>query len=178
MLEVLDRRAFAQEFRIGDDRHRDVRPQLAQNPFDLVAGPDRHRRFGDDDRRVGQERRKLTGRGVDKRQVGMAVAAPRRRADRDEHRIGLADGSKVGREGKPPLLPVGGDELGKPGLVDRDFALIEGRDLVGVAVDAGDVVTEIRKAGPGDKPDVAGTDHHHAHENSTAPVGRQAACRQ
>ena len=129
MLEVLDRRAFAQEFRIGDDRHGDVRPQLAQNPFDLVAGSDRHRRFGDDDRRLGQQRCKLTGRGVDERQIGVAVAAPRRRADRDEHRIGLADGCQVGREGKPTLLPVGGDQVGEPGLVDRDFALIERRDL-------------------------------------------------
>ena len=116
VLEVLDRRAFAQEFRIGDDSHRDVRPHFPQDSFDLVAGADRHRRFGDDDGRARQQRRKLTRGGVDERQIGMAVAAPRRRADRDEHRIGLAHGSKVGGERQPSLLPVGGDELGKPGL--------------------------------------------------------------
>ena len=124
---------------------------------------------------VGQQRRKLAGRGVDERQVGMAVAAPRRRADRDEHRIGVAHGGKVGREGKPSLLPVGGDQIGEAGLVDRDVALIERRDLVGVAVDADDVVTEIRKAGPGHEPDITGTDHHHAHEKSVSPRWSRAA---
>ncbi len=77
----------------------------------------------------------------------------------------VAHGGKVGREGQPPLLPVGGDQVGEPGLVDRDVALIERRDLVGVAVDADDVVTEIRKAGSRHEPDITGTDHHHAHEN-------------
>ena len=42
MLEVLDRRAFAQELRIGHDRHVGVGPGLGHDPFDLVAGPDRH----------------------------------------------------------------------------------------------------------------------------------------
>ena len=46
MLEVVDGRAFAQEFRIGNDMHVGFRPQIAQNALDLVAGADRYRRLG------------------------------------------------------------------------------------------------------------------------------------
>jgi hypothetical protein len=38
------------------------------------------------------------------------------------------------------------------------------RDPTGVLVDADHVVAEIGKAGPGNEPDIAGTDHCNAHE--------------
>ena len=51
-----------------------------------------------------------------------------------------------------------GDHLGEAGLVDRDLAGLQARDLVGVDVDAVDVAAELREARRGDEPDVAGAD--------------------
>ena len=50
------------------------------------------------------------------------------------------------------------DELLEAGLVDRDLAALEARDLVGVDVDAPDLVAELGEAGGGDEADVAGAD--------------------
>lgn len=53
----------------------------------------------------------------------MAVAAARRRADGDEHRIGLAHGPRqFGGEGEAPRLDVAGDEVVEAGLEDQDLA--------------------------------------------------------
>ena len=53
VLEVADRRTFAQEFRIGS--HGDVGPGVGftNQPLDFVAGADRHGRFGDDHGKAG-----------------------------------------------------------------------------------------------------------------------------
>jgi hypothetical protein len=42
---------------------------------------------------------------------------------------------------------------------------MKGGDLALVLVDAGDVVTEIRKAGAGNQPHIARADHGNPHEN-------------
>ncbi len=48
---------------------------------------------------------------MDVTEIGMAVAAPRRRADGDEHRLGLGDRpGEVGGEIEPPLARIGGHE--------------------------------------------------------------------
>jgi len=60
VLEVVDGRAFAQEFRVGHDVHVGFRPHIAQDALNLVAGADRHRRFGHHHRRRRQQRRDLT----------------------------------------------------------------------------------------------------------------------
>ena len=46
MLEVLDRRAFAQEFRVGHDGEIGARILLADDALDLVTRTHRYRRFG------------------------------------------------------------------------------------------------------------------------------------
>ena len=76
MLEILDRRALAQELGIGDDPGLRVGRGLAHDPLDLVAGADRHRRLGDDHRRAGQRAGDLARRIIDIAQIGMTVAAP------------------------------------------------------------------------------------------------------
>ena len=140
---------------------------LADQPLDLVAGADRHGRFGDDHRKAGQRRGDLARGGVDVAEIGMAVAAPRRRADRDEHRIGLGDRrGQVGGEIEPLGLDVGGDQRIEPGLEDRDLAATQRCDLVGILVDAGDLVAEIRKAGAGNQPHIARANHGNSHETT------------
>ena len=176
MLEVLDRRALAQELRIGDDGAFGVRPRLADDALDLVAGADRHGRFGHHDGEAVERGGDLLRRGVDVGQVGVAVAAARRRADRDEDRIGRGHRRlQLGRKAQPPGLNVGGDQIVEAGLVDRHLAALQRRDLAGVLVDADDVVAEIGKAGPGNEADIAGADHRDAHEvqnmvNDPAPA--------
>ena len=49
-LEIGDGRALAQEFRVRDDGEVAIRPGLAHDALDLVAGADRHGRLGDDHR--------------------------------------------------------------------------------------------------------------------------------
>ena len=95
----------------------------------------------------------------------MAVAAARRRADRDENRAGFGHRTlQLGRKAQAPGLHVGGDQIVEARLVDRHLAALQRRDLVGVLVDAGDVMAEIGKAGPRNEADVAGADHCNAHE--------------
>ncbi len=75
MLEILDRGALAQEFRIRHHLDVGVGARVAQDALDLVAGSDGHRRFSDDYRRGGEQRCDLAHRVIDKTQIGMAVAA-------------------------------------------------------------------------------------------------------
>ena len=166
MLEVLDRRTLAQEFRIGHHRHIRIRPGLRHDPLHLVAGPDRHGRLGDDDGEPRNRGRDLARRGEDVTEIGMAVAAPRRRADGDEHRFGLGyRPGQVGCEVEALLAHIDGHQPVEVGFEDRNVAVAQAGDLGGVLVDAGDVVTEIGKAGPGHEPDISGADHGDAHEN-------------
>ena len=135
--------------------------------LDFVAGADRHGRFGDDHGEARQRRGDLARGGVDVAQIGVAIAAPRRRADRDEHRIGLGDRrGKIGGKIQPPGLDVGGDQRIEAGLENRDFAAAQAGDLVAVLVHAGDLVAEIRKAGAGHQPHIARADHGNAHETT------------
>jgi hypothetical protein len=117
--------------------------------LDLVAGADWHGRFGDDDREALQRLRDLARRLIDEGEVRVSVAAPRRRADRDEHRVRFRHRRlQLGRELQPPSLRIGRDEFGQARLVDRHLASLERIDLGTVLVDAGDLMAEIGKAGP------------------------------
>ena len=164
MLEILDGGAFAQEFRVGHDREVGVRSRFANDALDLVAGADRHGRLGDDDREA-VERGGDLARGIEHvGEIGMAVAAPRRRADRDEHRVGgLNRAGQIAGEFEAAGAGIGGDQIVEARLIDRNFAPIERGDLARVLVDAGHLVAEIGKAGPGNEADIAGADHGNAH---------------
>ena len=94
----------------------------------------------------------------------MAVAAPRRRADGDEHGVGLADRrSDVGDEVEPTGCDIGGNQSVEARFKNRHFATLQSGDLAGIGIDAGHAVAEIGKTGPGDEPDIAGADHGDAH---------------
>ncbi len=99
----------------------------------------------------------------------MAVAAPRRRADGDEHRVRALDRlGEIGGEAEAPGGRVAGDDLVEARLVDRDLASLQARDLAVVLVDAGDFDAEFGKARARNQADIAGADDRNAHsENST-----------
>ena len=163
MLEILDRGALAQKFRVRHYLDVGVAALVAQDALDLVAGSNGDGRFCDHHRGGGQQRRDLAHRVIDETQIGMAVAAARRRADRDEHRLGGGDGGGVDGEAQALLTDIGLDQIGEARLENRNLAAIEGGYLLRILVDAGHVVAEIGKAGAGHQPHITCADHGHAH---------------
>src|SRR5687768_11025487 len=94
----------------------------------------------------------------------MAVAAPGRSADGDEHRLGLPDAlGQLAGEFQPPAFDVRLDQRLQPGLPDRHHPGPDLGDLGRVLVDAGHVMAEIGQARPGNEADVAGADHRDMH---------------
>jgi hypothetical protein len=164
MLEILDGGAFAQEFQIGHHREFRLRLCFANDALDLIAGADRHGRLGDHHRGAAERGRDLARGVIDEAQIGMAIAAPRRRTDRDEHRVGAFDraGQIVG-EFQPTGARIGGDQFHEPRVVNRHFATQQSSDFSRVLVDTGHVVAKVSEAGPGDEADIAGADHGNAH---------------
>ncbi len=167
--EIGDRRAFAQEFGVGRDIEAGRRQRLFQNAADPATGADRHGRFGDDHRPLVavllQCLADFGGGGEYIAEIRMAVAATRRRANRDEYRIGAGHRRfEVGREAQPPRRHVAGDQLVETGLVDRHLAARQPFDLSGILVDAGDGHPEFRKARSRDEADIPCPDHRNAHQ--------------
>jgi hypothetical protein len=137
---------------------------FAYQPLDLVAGPDRHSRFGDHDGESGQRARDLARGGVDVAEIGMAIAAPRRRSDRDEDGVSFRHRRlQVGRKAQAPRLHIGRHQRIEPGLKNRNLAAQQGRDLVAVLVHAGDLMAEIGKTGAGHQPHIARANHGNPH---------------
>ena len=162
--EVLDRRALTQELRVRRHVEFPRRTRLADDPGNLPTRADRHRRLGHHHRVAPDRRRDLRRRRVHVAQVGMPVAPTRRRADRDEHRIGIADRLRQVRpEPETARLHIVRHKLVQPGLVDRHDALQQPIDLPRILVDAENIVPEVSEAGPGHQTDVAGTDHRYTH---------------
>ena len=87
--KIFDRRAFAKEFGIGTDVEIRIRPKLKDSVFDLLPRADRNRRFGDDHRVAVNRGGDFVGCSKDIGQIRMAVAAPRRCADRNENSVSI-----------------------------------------------------------------------------------------
>ncbi len=176
LLEVLHRRAFLEEFGVGHHREFDIGAALLQfladRRFHLVAGAHRHRALVD---HHGVARHVLAERARGRQhvgQVGRAVLV-RRRADRDHHDVG--EMSALGRRGaeiQATLVAIALHHRLQARLVDRDLTAIEPVDLRPVQVDAQDLVTDVRKAGTGDEPDITSSDDRDFHDTSFASGDR------
>ena len=91
--------------------------------------------------------------------------------------VAVGDGGVgVGREPEAARRGVALDQRLEPGLVDRDAARVQRRDLRRVDVEAQHVVADLREAGAGDEPDVAGADDGdlHAAARSEALIAASA----
>ena len=166
--EICDRRSLAQEFRVRGDIEAALRQRVLEDALDLAPSADGHCRLGHHDRAFAgsprQRRGDLAGGGEDVSEIGVTVAAPRRRPDRNEYRVGPIDrGVQIGREAEPPRGGVAGDQLVEAGLEDRDLAALEAFDLAGILVDAGDRYAEFGKARARDQADISRPDHRDAH---------------
>ncbi|MGX1006448.1 hypothetical protein AB7M69_000805 [Bradyrhizobium japonicum] len=92
--------------------------------------------------------------------------------------IGVRDRLRqIGGEVEPLGLHIGRDQLVEAGLVDRNLAAMKRRDLLLVLVDAGDVVTEIRKAGSGHQSHIARSDHRDSHEKPCSSLVNETPTR-
>ena len=94
----------------------------------------------------------------------MAIAAPRGRADGDEHRVGL--GHRLGHRGgeeQSLLAHVARNQRVQAGLEDWHFAGFQPCDLARILVDTGDHMAEIGKTSAGHQTDISGPNHRHAH---------------
>ena len=163
--EIVDRRTFAQEFGVGGDVECLARRGGFDNGAHLGVGADRNGGFRDDDGVAGQRFRDLFRSRHHIGQVGVAVTAPRWRADGDEDGIrAVHGGPQIAGKLKPPRRDVLGHQHVKAGFVDRHLATGQQLDLAGVLVDADHVMAEIRKTNTGNKADIAGADHRDLHE--------------
>src|SRR5438552_3461670 len=77
--EIGDRRALAQKFRVRGDIEPTPGPGAAQDLGDLAPGADRDGRLGHHHRITAERPAHRLGGGIDIGQIGMPVAAPRRR---------------------------------------------------------------------------------------------------
>ena len=99
-----------------------------------------------------------------KGKIGMAIAASRRRSDRNEDRSRPRDRrGKIGGKGKSALPHVVSDNIGQAGFEDRHFPGLQSLDFLSIAVNANDRMSEIRETRPRHEPDVARTDHCNVH---------------
>ena len=175
--EVLDGRAFAQEFRVGGDGEVDARPLFADDLGDLAAGADDHGGLDHDHRARPHRLGDLARGGIDIGEIRFAVTAARGRADRDEDHVGPGDSRiEIGGEGQAPGGQVPLDQPVETGLVDGHLAGIEPLDLAGVDVDAGDVEAELGKADTRNQADIAGANHCDAHACSWTFLEREGPC--
>lgn len=101
--------------------------------FHLITGADGNGGFGDDDGETIKRMGDLFRRRIDITEIGMAIAAPRGRADRDEDDIGIGDGcGKVCGEAQPPGLGIVGDDDIETRLEDRDMAIFRASIFSGI----------------------------------------------
>ncbi len=148
-LEIADRRAFAQELGVGDDRDLVRRSGLVDNPLHLVPGADRHGRLGDDHGVVRQLLADFARDFVNEGEIGVAIAPAAGRADRDEDRRRTRDPlTQIGGEAQASGLHIAIDQRIKARFVDRHDPGVEPVDLALILVDADHLVPEIGEARP------------------------------
>src|SRR5262249_1055261 len=100
-------------------------------------------------------------------QLGALVDPARRRANGDEHGLDpILQFVEVGCEGEPSCGGVAQNQRIEPGLEDRHDARSQTLDLCGIPIDANDLVTDLRQACRGDKPDITGTNDHQFHDRA------------
>ena len=151
--EVLDRRALLEELGAGDVG--EALALLGEQPLDRRAGADRARSTSSPARggrrRASPRRRRARRRG--RRRPSRSAACRRRRTAGARARARRARSVEKCRRSRWRST-----SSARPGLPDRDAALLEALDLGLVDVDAPDVVAELGEAGGGDQADVARAD--------------------
>ncbi len=162
--EIANRRAFTQEFRIGNHGKIGIRALFTDNTFHFTSGPDRHRRFGNDHGKAVHCLGDFFGRGINIAQIGMAITTTGRSPDGDEHRISILHTFfKIGGKSQAPCFYVIFDQNIQTGLVDWHDTVFKTGDFFHILVDTNHVCTELGETGTGNKSNISGPDHCYAH---------------
>ena len=167
--EVPDRSALAQKFWVGCDADVQVRALLTHDALNFVAGPNRHRGFRDHNNVTGKFAGNLACGRENVAEVGMSIALPRRRADRDQNQLCVFNRVDCRRRKTQPIHgDIRTNKFIETGFKNRHDAGFQARYAIGVDVDAGDDVAEIRKASSGNEADVTRAKNRHAHRETSA----------
>ena len=163
--EVADGLALAQELGVRRDGDAlGARTGLRQDPLYEARRTDGNRRLVDDDRVRREDRCDLAGDALDERQVGRTVGALRR-LHAHEHDLGVLRG---GRCADDELEPAGREalleELRQTELEDRDLALFQARDPLGIDVSAQNIVSKVRETRSSGQSNVSGADDRDSHD--------------
>ena len=123
-----------------------VRPGFADDALDLIAGTDRNRRLCYDDGKSVESARDLARGIIDETQIREAVAATRRRTDRNEYRIGFGHRSaEFRRELQTAGTRVDRNHIVETRLIDRHLTARKRSDFLFILIDANDFVPEVGK---------------------------------
>ena len=162
--QVLDGKAFPEEFRVADHVELDRRLAVTLDRFGhLVPGPDRHRALVHHDLMAGHRRGNVTGNPLDETQVHRPVRQ-RRRGDGNENHVRLLHAlGRAGGETQPAGRRVPPEQLFQTRLVDRNSSRLKRFDLLGVVIHANDPVAGLGKAGAGNQPHITGPDNRQFH---------------
>ena len=162
--EILDRRTFAQEFRVRGDIEVGVGPHLAHDAADFPPGADGNGRFCDHDGVPVERLGDLARRIEHVAEIRFAVAPPARRADGNKHRVRRGNRRRqVGGEFEPPDPDVHMDQALQTRLEYRHRSGLQVSNLFLIHVHAGNFVAELRETSTGNQSDIAGTNHSDAH---------------
>ena len=164
---VRHRVAFAQEFRIPDQRGAGLR--FCQHLGQPRGGSHRHRGFPGDDVAGGELGGEGRDGGIHVAQVRAVFAALLRRSDADEVDLGAAGGRHVGGEPQPARVAQLREEVIQRGFVERGLARGQLRHLVFVQVDADNVVPQPCHGGRMDRAEITATDNRDPHSCRVLP---------
>ena len=155
--QIFDGETFAEEFGVAHHVELHLGLAVALDGFGhLVAGAHGHGALVHDDLVARHGGGDVAGHDLDETQIDGAVGL-RRGGHGDEDDVGVLDAfAGAGGETEAPGGDVALDHFFEARLVDGDAAGLEHLHLVGVVIDADDVVADLGKAGAGDEADVAG----------------------
>ena len=163
--EILDRKTFAQEFRIADHVEFHLRLAVAFDRFrHLGAGLDRHSAFIHNDLVTRHRPGNVAGDAFDETQIDRPIRQ-RRCRHRNEDHVGFVNALLcAGGKAEPALVHVFLHQLRQSRLVNRDAARLECFYLFGVAIDAHDLMAAFGKTSAGDQSHITRPDDRDIHE--------------
>ena len=168
MKGVANGKPFTEKFRVPSDFDVDaVGGQCMRPGAEFGRGAHGHGRLADDHRRAPQPGHQGVDDGVHVAQIGAVFALLLRRSDTEEVHVGeLRGGVVIRREVQPARSKVVAQHLSQAGLVERNVAGRQLRDLAGIYVDAENFVTQFGHSGGVRRAEIARAKHSASHTAS------------
>src|SRR5581483_4911 len=177
LAEIFQGGAFAQEFRVDRDTEPFAvllaRRSLERRNHHLVRRARQHRAADDDDViiRLGCEHlANLLADAFEIRQIEAAVAFARR-PDAEQRHVGVVDRiRRIRRRAQPPFGDGPPEDVAESGFHDRSVPCVDRGDLIGIHVDADDVMSVGGKRCRRNAAYISKTENRNSHND---PVGNE-----